>query len=161
MADADNFLATIQGDDRLKARFHAASARVIADVKRHLNIELTEAQCSQLSGVQLATLTSEPISDFAILSEVHDLAGVAEQVAEADLRYRLEQGEESAHAEIAALPRADRMSRARQLGLTGETTRRDPTSVADEATLVRQCLSLGSPAARMDFARRHGIGGLS
>jgi len=160
MSDStENFRNMVAGDDRLKARWEAVSDKIVSDASRLLGVQLSREDVVALPSARIATLTDEPLQE-SYLSEVKQLEGVQEQVRQKELKEALERGEEEAHAELARLPRYQRMARWRDMGAQDATTKPDPSSVADEATLLRRLLSL-SPAERMAKAREWGIGGLS
>ncbi|UWR04353.1 hypothetical protein K3740_06640 [Ruegeria conchae] len=108
-----------------------------------------------LPSVRLAVLADDYNAE-QMLSEMQTLETVKEQVRQRELREALEKGEEDAHAELNRLPRFQRMARARELGLTGAAPINDPSSVADEATLLRRLLTL-SPSERLAKARAWGL----
>lgn len=108
-----------------------------------------------LPSVRLAVLADDYNAE-QMLSEMQTLETVKEQVRQRELRDALEKGEEDAHAELNRLAPFQRMSRARELGLTGAAPVSDPSSVADEATLLRRLLTL-SPSERLAKARAWGL----
>lgn len=155
MDPTENFRNVVASDDLTRARWEAVSDKVIADAKTLLGVTLDRDAVTMLPSARLATLTDEPLSE-SYLSEVKQLEAVQKQMREQELREALERGEEEAHAELNRLPRHLRMARARDLGLTGPAPTRAPTSVADEATLLRRLLTL-SPAERLAKARAWGL----
>tara|TARA_R110002072_G_scaffold7573_15_gene41124 strand:+ start:508 stop:978 length:471 start_codon:yes stop_codon:yes gene_type:complete len=136
----ENFRNMVSGDDRLKARWEAVCDKVIADASRLLGVKIDREAVVGLPSARLAVLTDDPLSDV-YLEEVKQLEAVQEQVRQAELKAALEAGNEEAHAELNRLPRHVRMARARELGIT-DTPTAAPTSVADEATLLRLLLTL-------------------
>ncbi|NOD83772.1 hypothetical protein [Ruegeria sp. HKCCD6119] len=108
-----------------------------------------------LPSVRLAVLADDYNAE-QMLSEMQTIETVKEQVRQRELREALQQGEEDSHAELNRLPRFQRMARARELGLIGAAPANDPSSVADEATLLRRLLTL-SPSERLAKARAWGL----
>lgn len=154
MDPTENFRNIVASDDLTRARWEAVSDKVIADAQKLLGVTLDREEVTMLPSARLASLTNEPLPE-SYLSEVKQLEAVQKQMREQKLREALEQGEEEAHAELSRLPRHLRMARARDLGMTATPTDA-PSSVADEATLLRRLLTL-SPAERMAKARAWGI----
>lgn len=138
--DGENFRSIVASDDRLKARWEAVSDRIVSDAEKLLGVRLSREDVAALPSARLATLTEDALSD-RYLSEIKSLESVKEQVRQHELKAALERGEDEA---LAGLPknRAKRMAAARELGMTGTTPKAAPTSVADEATLLRRLLSL-------------------
>lgn len=156
MSDSsENFRNLVAGDDRLKARWEAVSDKIVSDASHLLGVQLSREDVVALPSARIATLTDEPLQE-SYLSEVKQLEGVQEQVRQKELKAALERGEEEAHAELNRLPRFQRMARARELGMTGAEPTPAPSSVADEATLMRRLLTL-SPAERLAKARAWGL----
>tara|TARA_R110002094_G_scaffold212885_2_gene183377 strand:- start:1158 stop:1625 length:468 start_codon:yes stop_codon:yes gene_type:complete len=135
----ENFRNIVAGDDRLKARWEAVSDKIIADASRLLGVQLDRESIVALPSARLAVLTDDPLSD-AYLEEVKQLEAAQAQIRQAELKAALEAGNEDA---LASLPkgRAERLSAARALGMV-DTPTAAPTSVADEATLLRLLLTL-------------------
>jgi hypothetical protein len=159
MDSGENFRAVVASDEKLKARWEAVSDKVMTDAAKLLGVTLTCDDVVALPSARLAVLTDDALSaDY--LNEVRNLGVVQKQLHQHELREALERGEETAHAELSRLPRHQRMSRARELGMTGVNRSPDPSSVADEATLLRRLLSLPR-AERIAKARAWGLGGLS
>lgn len=150
----ENFRNIVAADDRLKARWDAVSDKVVADTQKLLGVTLSREDVTALPSARLATLTDDPLPD-AYLDEVKQLEAVQKHMRENELREALERGEEEAHLELNRLPRYQRMARARALGLT-DTPTPAPSSVADEATLLRRLLTL-NPAERLAKARAWGL----
>lgn len=143
------------GTDREKARWDAVSDKIITEARSLLGVELTRDDVVRLPSARLAVLTDDSLST-RWLDEARALDAVKEAMRQKELRDAIQQGEEAA---LATLPRnpAQRMARARELGLTGETTsRRTPSSVADEATMIRRLLSM-PPSRRLAKAREWGL----
>ncbi|WP_425080057.1 hypothetical protein [Ruegeria denitrificans] len=143
------------GGDLTRARWEAVSDKIISDASRLLGVELSREDVIAMPSARIATLTDEPLSEL-YLDEIQQLEGVKEQVRQKELREALERGEEDAHAELARLSPHQRIARARQLGMTDTRQRREPTSAADEATLLRRLITL-SPANRITKARAWGL----
>ncbi|MDD9706954.1 MULTISPECIES: hypothetical protein [unclassified Seohaeicola] len=154
MDPTENFRNIVTSDDLTRARWEAVSYKVIADAQKLLGITLDREAVMMLPSARLATLIDEPLPE-SFLSEVKQLEAVQEQMLEQKLRKALETGEEEAHAELNRLPRHLRMSRARDLGMNA-TPIEAPSSVADEATMLRRLLTL-SPAERLAKARAWGL----
>lgn len=154
MDPTENFRNIVASDDLTRARWAAVSDKVIADAQKLLGVTLDRDAVAMLPTARLATLTDEPLAE-SYLSEVNQLEGVQKQMREQKLREALEQGEEEAHAELHRLPRHLRMARARDLGMCATPTEA-PSSVADEATMLRRLLTL-SPAERLAKARAWGL----
>lgn len=154
MDPTENFRNIVASDDLTRARWEAVSDKVIADAQKLLGVTLDRDAVTMLPSARLATLTDEPLSE-SYLSEVKQLEAVQKQMREQKLREALEHGEEEAHAELSRLPRHLRMARARDLGMT-DTPTPAPSSVADEATMLRRLLTL-SPAERLAKARAWGL----
>lgn len=154
MDPTENFRNIVASDDLTRARWEAVSDKVIADAQKLLGVTLEREAVTMLPSARLATLTDEPLP-VSYLSEVKQLEAVQKQMREKKLREALEQGEEEAHAELSRLPRHLRMARARDLGMTAAPTEA-PSSVADEATMLRRLLTL-NPAERLAKARLWGL----
>jgi len=155
MSDSnENFRAIVASDDKLKARWEAVSDKVVADAAKLLGVTLDREDVVALPSARLAVLTDDALSDD-YLNEVKDLEAVQEHLRQQELRAALERGEDDA---LASLPkgRAARMAAARDLGMTGAAPVPAPSSVADEATLLRRLLTL-SPAERLAKARAWGL----
>lgn len=156
MSDSnDNFRAIVASDDKLKARWEAVSDKVVADAVKLLGVTLDREDVVALPSARLAVLTDDALSDD-YLNEVKDLEAVQEHLRQQELRAALERGEDDAVEELNRLPRFQRMARARELGMKGAAPVPAPTSVADEATLLRRLLTL-SPAERLAKARAWGL----
>jgi len=150
-----NFRAIVASDDKLKARWEAVSDKIIADATKLLGVTLSREDVVALPAARLAVLTDDPLSE-SYLSEVKNLESIQEQMRQKELREALERGEDEAIEELNRLPRFQRMARARDLGMTGAEPVTPPSSVADEATLLRRLLTL-SPAERLAKARAWGL----
>lgn len=149
----EDFRNIVAGDDRLKARWEAVSDKIVADAYRLLGVNLSREEIVALPSARLAVLTNEALSDL-YLEEVKQLEAVQAQVRQTELREALERGEEDA---LASLPknRAERMSAARALGMT-DTPTSAPTSIADEAVLLKRLLTLPR-GERLARAREWGL----
>ena len=154
MDPTENFRNIVASDDLTRARWEAVSDKVIADAQNLLGVTLDREAVTMLPSARLATLTDEPLPE-SYLSEMKQLEAVQKQMREQKLREAIERGEEDA---LASLPkgRAARMAAARDLGMTGAEPTPAPSSVADEATLLRRLLTL-SPAERLAKARAWGL----
>ena len=117
-------------------------------------MELTPSDIIAIPSARLAVLTDDPISE-SWLEEAKRLPVVAKAAKERALKAALEAGEESAHSDLSKLPRAERISRARELGIDGSKNAGQKTAES-EAVLLRRCLSL-SPQQRISFARANGL----
>lgn len=153
----NSFERALEEDHRTRARFDAVADKMQSEARELLGCELTIDEVKQLSAARLAVLTDEPLSTFRWLDEARELEGVKARARDAELRRQIEAGDEEAVADMARLSPAQRMSKARELGLDGSTKEaRKPTSVADEATLLRQILTL-RPSERLARARSLGL----
>lgn len=159
MSEHQSFYSALAESDLHRARFDAVVERVQSDARDLLGIEVTADEVANLSAARLAVLTDEPLSAFTWADELRSIESVKERARQAHLRQALEAGEEEAHAELRRLTPTERMTRARELGLTGSTGQADEqkeTSAADEAVLIRRLLEL-SPAERIAKGRAWGI----
>ncbi|SDW76483.1 hypothetical protein SAMN05444358_1011698 [Ruegeria halocynthiae] len=155
MDDGENFRSIVANDDKLKARWEAVSSKIMADSSRLLGVELSREDVVAMPSARIATLTDAALSE-SYLDEIKQLEAAQEQVRKNEVREALEAGEEQAHAELARLSPTERMSKARELGLTGGTPMAEPSSIADEATLLRRLLTL-SPSERIAKGRAWGL----
>ena len=149
-----NFRNIVAASDKLKARWHLVTEKMISEGRSLLGIHLNLEDLIQLPSTRLAVLTEDPLS-ATWLDEARKLERVKAHQKQVDLKAALESGEDEAHAELNRLPRADRLTRARELGLDGGKTP-PPSSVADEATLLRRLLTL-SPQQRISKGREWGL----
>jgi len=153
MDDGTDFKNIVAASDRLKARWHATVDHMTKQARDLLSVELTPSDIVAIPSARLAVLTDDPISE-TWLEEAKRLPVVAKAAKERALKAALEAGEESAHSDLSKLPRAERISRARELGVQGgKPTAKTPES---EAILLRRCLTL-SPQQRISFARANGL----
>lgn len=154
MDDGTDFKNIVAASDRLKARWHATVDHMTKQARDLLSVELTPSDIIAIPSARLAVLTDDPISE-SWLEEAKRLPVVAKAAKERALKAALEAGEESAHSDLSKLPRAERISRARELGIDGSKNAGQKTAES-EAVLLRRCLSL-SPQQRISFARANGL----
>ncbi|MCG7518448.1 hypothetical protein [Ruegeria sp. Ofav3-42] len=143
------------GGDLTRARWEAVSDKIIGDAERHFGVQLSREDIVAMPSARIATLTDEPLSPL-YMDEIQQLEGVKEQVRQKELREALEQGDEDSHAELSRLTPEKRLTRARELGMIDKRQQSAPTSVADEATLLRRLMTL-NPAERIAKARAWGL----
>ncbi|WP_209598564.1 hypothetical protein [Ruegeria sp. HKCCSP351] len=143
------------GGDLTRARWEAVSDKIIADAARLFEVELTREDVMSMPSARIFTLSDEPLSELYV-AEIQQLEGVKEQVRQKELREALEQGDEDAHAELSRLPPEKRITRARELGMTDKRQQSAPTSIEDEAVLLRRLMTL-NPVERLAKARAWGL----
>ncbi|RBW58712.1 hypothetical protein [Ruegeria sp. A3M17] len=155
MDDGENFRGIVASDDKLKARWEAVSDKIMSDASRLLGVELSRVDVVAMPSARIATLTDAALSE-SYLDEIKQLEAALEQVRKNEMREALESGEEEAHAELNRLSPTERMSKARELGLTGAAPATEPSSIADEAVLLKRLLTL-PPTERLSKGRAWGL----
>ena len=153
----ENFRAMVAQSELFKNRWENVCQRVTAIAADEYGIVLDRATIVNLPEARIATISDVGLDSAQVAKELLALPAVIKSNANKDLKRDIEAGKEAA---IASLPkdRAARLSAARVGGFAGGNT---PTtakpSAEEEAVLLRRALSLGSPKARLDFCRKHGI----
>ena len=151
MDDGTDFKNLVAASDRLKARWHATVDHVTVEARALFGVELTPADIVGIPSARLAVLTDDPLAD-TWKDEAKQIPAIQKAAANRELKRALESGQVDAHVELSKLPRDQRISRARALGI--ESKAATATNPADHAALLRRCLSLPA-AARVAFARTH------
>ncbi len=155
MDNGEQFRKIVSGDDKLKARWEVVSDKIMGDAAKLLGVELAREDIVAMPSARLAVLTDEGLS-ANYLDEIKQLEVAKEQVRKNEMREALEAGKADALDELNRLSPSERMSKARVLGMTGAAPAAEPTSVADEATLLRRLLTL-SPSERIAKGREWGL----
>ena len=150
-----NFRNLVAADERTRAPWDATCDHIIGHVQTLLGVTLTREDVIRLPEAKISVQSSAALGDNW-LDEARSLDSVKAHEKQIELKRALEAGEESSHAELSRLPRDQRISKARELGLESNLQKAAPSSIADEATLLRRCLSL-SPQQRISFARANGL----
>jgi hypothetical protein len=153
----DNFRDLVAASEHLKRRWNQTVEHMTTQARSLLGVELTPADIVTLAAARIHVLSSGDVEalDPIWLEEAIRLPAAAKAKADRDLKAALESGEESALAELSRMPRAERLSKARALGMT-DTKNAAPTSAADQATLLRRLLTL-SPQQRIAKGREWGL----
>ncbi|MFD2741320.1 hypothetical protein ACFSUD_17225 [Sulfitobacter aestuarii] len=147
-----NILET--ADDRTRARWEAVADKIGTEARAVLGVTLTAEEIMALPSARLAVLTDDSLS-ASWMEEAQALGPVREAARNAAVAEKIAAGDEEEHAALARLSPAQRISRSRELGMTGAETK-DSSSVTDEATMLRRVLAL-SPAQRIAKARQWGL----
>ncbi|MGV8953255.1 MAG: hypothetical protein ACOH2M_19315 [Cypionkella sp.] len=151
----DTFRDLVAASEHLKQRWNQTVEHMTTQARTLLGVELTPADIVTLPAARIHVLSSGDALDPIWLEEVLRVPAAMKAKADRDLKAALESGEESALDELSRMPRAERLSKARSLGMT-DTKNAAPTSVADQATLLRRLLTL-SPQQRISKGREWGL----
>ena len=153
----ENFRAMVAQSELYKNRWENVCQRVTAIAADEYGIVLDRATIVNLPEARIATISDVGLDAAQVAKELLAFPAVIKSKANKDLKRDIEAGKEAA---IASLPkdRAARLSAACAAGFAGGNagTTAKP-SAEEEAVLLRRALSLGSPKARLDFCRKHGI----
>lgn len=157
----ESFKEQVTASEILKQRWLAASDLAIAHVKNLYGIEIPREEAATLLSVRVATLGNTPVDHDDLLNEAAKLDVVVDHKQTQELKAALAKGEETAVASLPARP-ADRMSLVRNLGVDGgpKEPATLPMSASEQATKLRECLAVNSPAGRIALARKLQVGGL-
>lgn len=153
MDDGTDFKNIVAASDRLKARWHATVDHMKAQARELFNVELTPADVVMIPSARVAVLTDDPLSESWI-NEAKRIPAVAKAARDKELRAALEKGEDEAHADLRRLPPAERIARARELGI--EVKGGTAAAPADHAALLRRLMTL-SPQQRIAKGREWGL----
>jgi hypothetical protein len=153
----DTFRDLVAASEHLKHRWNQTVEHMTTQARSLLGVELTPADIVTLPAARIHVLSSGDVDalDPIWLEEVLRVPAALKAKADMELKAALTAGEESALEALNRMPRAERLSKARSLGLT-DTKNAAPTSVADKATLLKRLLSL-SPQQRIAKGREWGL----
>lgn len=156
---ADNlksFRDMVAASQPMRDRWLAASERAIDLAARVANVSLDREEAAELLAVRVAVLSAQPLDEFELTEQLGELGKVKQAKRKAEVAKKLADGDEKTVAEFQALPRAARITKAREMGQTYKKEVKPAISVADEATLLRRLLTL-SPQQRINEARKKGL----
>lgn len=150
--DPSTFHQIVASNETFQARFDALSSLVISYVK-DMGAEITKTECALIPSVRVSVLTGESLENSEFFQrEVSRLPGVVAAREREELKAKLAAGDEAANAELKRMRPDQKLTYARQMGLTGENPR--PTQSADDEAAEQRMILTLNPAARIEAWRK-------
>ena len=153
------FEEMVAASERTTQRFEAAVNEIQSQSVKLIDVNLSRAEIGEIPAVKAYVFGNEEALDPSWLEAAAALPSIRKRKAQLEAAEAVRQGDADEIEKINKLPRHVRMTVARRDGLDEETRQHveEVNSVANEAFLLRQCLSLKTPQARINFARKHGL----
>lgn len=152
MDEFENFRNIVAASPKLSARWDATADHIIGLARSEIGVELSREDVLALPSARLATLTDDGLSDTWRDEASRLLKQVKDHNERETLKKNIQDGESKALDDLARLPRDQRMTRARELGLDSKTNSPVAGMPSSESERVRLLLSL-PPAKRLALAR--------